>query len=67
LNPLSGMTPWSLHTKKLDTEAPARREFMIAIVTIYAIVVSILACELVSRVHATETKSSYSRLRTHDV
>jgi len=41
----------------------------IALVTIYVIVVSILACELVTRVHDsnTETKSTYSRLRTHDV
>ena len=53
----------------LDHEAPVRREMMIALVTIYAIVVSILACELVTRVHdtETETKSSYSRQRTRNV
>jgi hypothetical protein len=55
--------------RKLDNEAPVRREMAIALVTIYVIVVSILACELVTRVHDsnTETKSTYSRLRTHDV
>jgi hypothetical protein len=54
---------------KLDSEPPARREFTIAIVTLYAIVVTILAGELVERMHAdeTETKSTYGRLRTQDV
>ena len=41
---------------------------MIAIVTVYVIVVSILACELVTRVQDhMETKSTYSRYRTHNV
>ena len=41
----------------------------IVVVTIYAIVVSILACELVTRVYDsnTETQSTYSRLRTRNV
>ena len=62
------MTPSSHRPVKLDHEAPARREFMIALVTIYVIVVSVLACELVTRFqdHNTETKSTYSRLRTHN-
>ena len=62
------MTPSSLRPRKLDNDAPGRHEMMIAVVTIYAIVVSILACELVTRVHdQTETKSTYSRYRTHNV
>ncbi len=41
---------------------------MIAVVTTFAIVVSILACELVTRVYDhTETKSTVSRYRTHNV
>ena len=40
----------------------------IVVVTIYAIVVSILACELVTRVQGqTETKSYASRYKTHNV
>ena len=62
---MSGMT----RLKKLDNDVPVRREMTIALVTIYVIVVSVLACELVTRVqdNNTETKSTYSRLRTHDV
>jgi hypothetical protein len=54
---------------KLNSEPPARREFTIAVVTLYAIVVTILAGELVERMHSdeTETKSTYGRLRTQDV
>ncbi len=62
------MTPSSLRPRKLNRDAPGRHEMMIAVVTIYAIVVSILACELVTRVQDhTETKSTYSRYRTHNV
>jgi hypothetical protein len=62
------MTPWSLRPRKPDTDAPGRNEMMIAVVTIYVIVVSILACELVTRVQDhKETKSTYSRYRTHNV
>ena len=40
---------------------------MIALVTIYAIVVSILACELINRVQGqTETKSYSSRYKTQN-
>ena len=55
--------------RKLDSEAPVRREMMIALVTIYVVVVSILAGELVTRVqdNNTEMKTSYSRQRTHNV
>lgn len=55
--------------RKLDNEAPVRREMTIALVTIYVIVVSVLACELVTRVQDNKpgTQSTYSRLRTHDV
>jgi hypothetical protein len=51
------------------TIAPARREFTIAIVTVYAIIVTLLAGELISRVGDTESKSlaPHSRLRTFDV
>jgi len=62
------MTPSSLRPRKLATDAPGRHEMMIAVVTIYVIVVSILACELVTRVQDhMETKSTYSRYRTHNV
>jgi hypothetical protein len=62
------MTLWSLRPRKPDTNAPGRHEMMIAIVTVYVIVVSILACELVTRVQDhKETKSTYSRYRTHNV
>jgi hypothetical protein len=62
------MTPWSLRSRKLDTDAPGRHEMLIAVVTTFAIVVSILACELVTRVQDhQETKSTYSRYRTHNV
>jgi hypothetical protein len=62
-------TPGMRRLQKLDNEAPVRREMMIVLATIYVIVVSILACELVTRVHDnnTETKSTYSRLRTYNV
>ena len=53
--------------RKLDPDAPGRKEMWIALVTIYAIVVSILACELVTRVHGqTETKSYSSRYKTQN-
>ena len=55
---------------KLDSEPPARREFSIAVVTIYAIVIAILACEVVNQVRTTETQTTSpynSRLRTHNV
>lgn len=40
----------------------------IALITIYAVVVSILACELIIRVqNPTETKSTYTRYKTHNV
>ena len=55
---------------KLDSEPPARREFGIAVVTIYAIVVAILMCEVVNqvRISETQTTSPYnSRLRSHNV
>jgi hypothetical protein len=55
---------------KLDSEPPARREFGIAVVTIYLIVVAILTCEVVNQVRnpETQTTSPYnSRLRTHNV
>jgi len=62
------MTPSSLRPGKLDSDAPGRHEMTIALVTIYAVVVSILACELVTRVQdQVETKSTYSRVRTHNV
>jgi hypothetical protein len=62
------MTPSSLRPRKPDTDAPGRHEMMIAVVTTFAIVVSILACELVTRVYDhTETKSTVSRYRTHNV
>jgi hypothetical protein len=54
--------------RKLDHDAPGRKEMWIVVVTIYAIVVSILACELVTRVQGqTETKSYASRYKTHNV
>ena len=62
------MTLSSLRPRKLDADAPGRHEMMIAVVTTFAIVVSILACELVTRVYDhTETKSTVSRYRTHNV
>jgi hypothetical protein len=57
-------------TLKLDSEPPARRELGIAVVTIYAIVVAILTCEIVNQVRSTETQTTSpynSRLRTHNV
>jgi hypothetical protein len=54
--------------RKPDHDAPGRKEIMIVLVTVYAIVVSILACELVTRAqNQTETKSTYSRYKTHNV
>ena len=68
LNPTPGMTPWSLRPPKPETDAAGRNEMLIAVVTIYVIVVSILACEFVTRVYDhTETKSTVSRYRTHNV
>jgi hypothetical protein len=55
---------------KLDSEPPARRELSIAVVTIYAIIVAILTCEVVNQIRnpETQTTSPYnSRLRTHNV
>jgi hypothetical protein len=53
--------------RKHDHDAPGRKEMMIALVTIYAIVVSILACELINRVQGqTETKSYSSRYKTQN-
>ena len=55
---------------KLDSEPPARREFTIAVATIYAIVVAILMCEVVNQVRTTETQTTSpynSRQRTHNV
>ena len=55
---------------KLDSEPPARREFGIAVVTIYAIIIAILTFEVVNQVRITETQTTspyYSRLRTHNV
>jgi hypothetical protein len=57
-------------TLKLDSEPPTRRELRIAVVTIYAIVVAILTCEIVNQVRNPETQTTspyYSRLRTHNV
>ena len=54
--------------RKFDHDAPGRKEMWIVVVTIYAIVVSILACELVARVqNQTETKSYASRYKTQNV
>jgi hypothetical protein len=54
--------------RKPDHDAPGRKEIMIVLVTVYAIVVSILACELVTRAqNQTETKSTSSRYKTHNV
>jgi hypothetical protein len=63
------MTIASLRQPTLISEPPARREFTIAIVTVYAIIVTLLAGELISRVGDTESKSlaPHSRLRTFDV
>jgi len=55
---------------KLDSEPPARREFGIAVVTIYAIIIAILTCEVVNQVRITETQNASpynSRLRSHNV
>ncbi len=53
----------------IDSEPPRRREFAVALVTVYAIVVTILAIELVERFRDTEIKdtTTYSRLRSFDV
>ena len=53
-----------MSSRKPDHDAPGRKEMWIALVTIYAIVVSILACQLVTRAqNETETKSTYSRYK----
>ena len=55
---------------KLDSEPLARRKLRIAVITIYAIVVAILTCEVVNQVRSTgaQTTTPYnSRLRTHNV
>jgi hypothetical protein len=53
--------------RKPDHDAPGRKEMMIALVTIYAIVVSILACALVTRVQGqTEMKSYASPYKTQN-
>ena len=55
---------------QLDSEPPARRELRIAVITIYAIVVAILTCEVVNQVRSTGTQTTTpynSRLRTHNV
>ena len=63
------MTIASLRRSSFTNEPPARREFTIAVVTLYAIIVTLLAGELINRVGDTETKSTtpHSGFRTYDV
>ena len=53
-----------------DSEQPSRLELSIAVIALYAIVVGVLAGEVLELVHDAETNTPapYSRsLRTHDV
>jgi hypothetical protein len=64
LNIFRPMTTSSFHS-----EPTSRVELSIAVITIYAIAVAILACQVVTYVRATETKNTppATRLITHNV
>ena len=65
------MTTSSLRQLALNSEPPSRKEYSIAIVTLYAVLFSLLAYKAIEYLHSTDMESwapsSHSNSRTYNV
>jgi hypothetical protein len=63
-----GMATFFRRRLAATNDPPGTCEFSIALITVYAIVIAVLTCELVTRVGNDETKSvtPYTKLKTYN-